>query len=411
MPRSRSVSEDSANQVCCAWPSSAACAAAAVSSSASCPRAAARSRSSVSRRAADRGLVGRLARLFVPQRDVVVGEQAEPGVAQVGLDGGRLAGDLRLPAQGLQAPVELRGQVDEPGQVDLHRLKLAQRLLLALAVLEDAGRLLDDRAPRLGAGVQDLVELALADDDVHLAAKPAVGEQVLHVQQAAAVAVDGVLALAGAEHQPADRHLGVVDRQGAVGVVDGERDLGAAERGAGGGAGEDDVFHLAAAQALGALFAHHPGERVDDVGLARAVGADDTGDPRLEAQRGGRGERLEAAQGEGLQVHEPSPPPGSACRTAAIANTTACPGLAAGNGAAMGNSLEQQACTAEHQGKRSTLRHTRLMLGVCFLPQTAKRTSEQQKQRRGTPGGRPWFVVVRLCRVAPAVSCGLSGAP
>ena len=61
--------------------------------------------------------------------------------------------------------------------------------------------------------------------------------------------------------------------QRAVGVVDGQHDLGAAQRGAAGGAGEDDVLHLAAAQRLGALLAHHPGQRVDDVGLARAVGA------------------------------------------------------------------------------------------------------------------------------------------
>jgi hypothetical protein len=157
--------------------------------------------------------------------------------------------------------------------------------------------------------VQDLVELALAHDDVHLAAEPAVGQQVLDVEEAAAVAVDRVLALPGTEHQAADRHLGVVDRQGAVAVVDGERDLGPAQRRPAGGAGEDDVFHLAAAEALRPLLAHHPGEGVDDVGLAGTVGADDAGDAGLEAQRGRGGERLEAAQGEGLQVHGPSPPP------------------------------------------------------------------------------------------------------
>ena len=69
-------------------------------------------------------------------------------------------------------------------------------------------------------------------------------------------------------------------------------------------AGEDDVLHLAAAQRLGALLAEHPGDRVDDVGLARAVRADDAGDARLEAQRGRRGEGLEALQREALEVHD-----------------------------------------------------------------------------------------------------------
>src|SRR6185312_9868312 len=42
---------------------------------------------------------------------------------------------------------------------------------------------------------------------------------------------------------------------------------------------------------------------VDDVRLARPVRADDAGDARLEPQGRGRGEGLEPAQGESLQVH------------------------------------------------------------------------------------------------------------
>src|SRR5438445_508468 len=51
-----------------------------------------------------------------------------------------------------------------------------------------------------------------------------------------------------------------------------------------------------------ALLTHHPGQGVDDVGLARAVRPDHTGDAGLEAERGGGGEGLEAAQSEALQV-------------------------------------------------------------------------------------------------------------
>lgn len=170
-------------------------------------------------------------------------------------------------------------------------------------MLEDAGGLLDEGAAAHRVGVQDGVELALADDDVHLAADAGVGEEFLDVEEAAGVAVDLVLAAAVAEHDPRDGDLGVLDGQGPVGVVDGQRHLGPAEGRAAGGAGEDDVLHLAAAQRLGALFAHDPAERVDDVGLARAVRADDTGDAGLEPERGRRGERLEPAEGQGLQVH------------------------------------------------------------------------------------------------------------
>ena len=81
----------------------------------------------------------------------VGGDQPGPGVAHVGLDGGGLAGDLGLPAERLELAADLGEQVPEPGQVPVGRVELAERLLLALAVLEDARGLLDEAAPVLRA--------------------------------------------------------------------------------------------------------------------------------------------------------------------------------------------------------------------------------------------------------------------
>ena len=248
------------------------------------------------------GLVGHLLLERGAGGDQVVGDQAGAGVAHVGLHGGGLAGDLGLATERLELAPDLAEQVVEAGQVAVGGVELAERLLLALAVLEDAGGLLDEAAPVLRRRVQDRVELALADDDVHLAADAGVAQQLLDVEQAARAAVDGVLRAAVAEHRAADRDLGVVDRQRPVGVVDRQLHLGAAQRRATGRAGEDDVLHLAAAQRLGALLAHHPGERVDDVGLARAVGPDDAGDAGLELQRRGGREGLEALERQALEV-------------------------------------------------------------------------------------------------------------
>jgi hypothetical protein len=49
-------------------------------------------------------------------------------------------------------------------------------------------------------------------------------------------------------------------------------------------AAEDDVFHLLAAQALGALLAQDPRDGVGDVALAAAVRPDDRGDAAVEGK-------------------------------------------------------------------------------------------------------------------------------
>ena len=228
MERKRSCRVESLYQVSWAAASSGASSACAASSSPSQRWTSAFSRLDLLAALAQRGLVGDLLVQGGAQGVQVVGEQPEPGVAQVGLDAGGAAGHLGLLAERLELAAQLGGEVGQPVEVGLHRVELAERLLLALAVLEDAGGLLDERAAVLGLGVQHRVEPALADDDVHLPADAGVAEQLLDVEQAAGVAVDLVLALAGAEHPAGDRHLGVVDRQGAVGVVDREGDLGPA---------------------------------------------------------------------------------------------------------------------------------------------------------------------------------------
>ena len=240
------------------------------------------------------------------QGDELVG--VEPGlrVANDGGDRGGLASDLRLLAEGLELAAHLPGQVAQPRQVRLHRVELAKRLLLAAAVLEDSGGLLDESPPVFGRGLQHGIQSPLPDDDVHLASETRVAQQLLHVEQAARLAVDRVLTRAVAEEGATDRHLAVVDRQRPVAVVDRQLHLGAAERSARGRAGEDDVFHLSAAQGLRALLAHDPGECVDDVRLARAVRSDDARDPGLQDERGRLRERLEAFERDALQVHPTS---------------------------------------------------------------------------------------------------------
>ena len=117
----------------------------------------------------------------------------------------------------------------------------------------------------------------------------------------AGLAVDQVLAFAAAVDAAGDVDLGGVDGQQAGGVVERERDLGGVHRPAAAGAVEDDVGHLRAAEALDALLAEHPLDRVDDVRLARSVRPDDDRDAGGEFEPGLVGEALETDKFQRLE--------------------------------------------------------------------------------------------------------------
>jgi hypothetical protein len=80
-----------------------------------------------------------------------------------------------------------------------------------------------------------------------------------------------------------------------LGVFHGNGDLGQSHRRPLGGAIEDAVGHALCAKGLVALFAEHPADGVNDVGLSAAVGSDDTGRAvAAEGDYSALAERLEA---------------------------------------------------------------------------------------------------------------------
>ena len=165
-------------------------------------------------------LAARVVGELAPQRDELVRQQACLRVADHRGDRRGLAGDLGLTPERLQLPAQLTGEIAQPREVGLHRLELAEGLLLAPAMLEDPRGLLDEAPAVFGRCLQHAVEPALTDDHVHLTAETRVAEKLLHIEEPADVAVDRVLARAVAEQRATDRHLGVLDRQHTVAVVD-----------------------------------------------------------------------------------------------------------------------------------------------------------------------------------------------
>ncbi|MEZ4241958.1 MAG: hypothetical protein R3F59_38570, partial [Myxococcota bacterium] len=216
------------------------------------------------------------------------------GLEDLTLEGAQVARHL---VDHVGGAVELRGGGLEP----------LLGLVASGLVAGDAGGLVDERAALLRGGRDHLVDLALLDERVQVVADARVEQQLDHVASAHARLVERVLG--GARAVQAAAHLdlgerGVLPRERRA-VVGHQRqhDLGVAHGLAIGGAGEDDVGHLAAAQALGGLLADAPLQRVHDVRLPAAVRPDDAGDPRTEVEGRAVGEGLEAVQLEPREPH------------------------------------------------------------------------------------------------------------
>ena len=213
------------------------------------------------------------------------------------------AGGAGLALERAEGALDLGDDVVEPQQVGPRLFELDLGDPAPRLVAGDAGRLFEQLAPLLRLAREDHADFPLLDHRVGANAQPGVHQQVLDLLEARQPAVDPVLALAGAEDPAAEQHAAVLGvRKARVGDQR-EVHLAHPQRLAQLRAGEDDVLHPPAAQALGALLAEHPGDGVGQVALAAAVGADDGGHAAAEGQPHRVDERLEPRDLETLQLH------------------------------------------------------------------------------------------------------------
>ena len=164
----------------------------------------------------------------------------------------------------------------EPQQILVEPGELALGALLAPPVLGDAGGLLDVLAAVLGLGEQDLLELALAHHRVQRAADPGLAEQLLHVEQPHDLPVDPVLGSRRERKIVRETSISLI----GTGILPAALSITSLTS-AMPSAGRDGVpAKITSAMcpprsARAPCSPEDPADRVDEVRLARAVGADD----------------------------------------------------------------------------------------------------------------------------------------
>ena len=134
-----------------------------------------------------------------------------------------------------------------------------------------------------------------------------VGEQQLDVARAHVAAVDSVGRAVAALDPAGDLDFRAVvegERRVAVAVVEGQRDFGDVAGRSCRSPGEDNIVHLAAAQASGRGLAHHPAQRLDQVRFAAAVRPDDPGEARLDRQLRRVDKGFEPDEAEPRDLHQ-----------------------------------------------------------------------------------------------------------
>ena len=142
----------------------------------------------------------------------IVGEKPSLSVPHCRLDGLCFSGNFCLATKGLELTANLVDEVLQTGEVCLHRVEFAHRLFFATAVLENSGGLFDKATAIIGCGVENPIELSLADDDVHFSAQPGVTQELLNIEEAARLAVDRVFAGPVSKQGSGNSDFAVVNR-------------------------------------------------------------------------------------------------------------------------------------------------------------------------------------------------------
>ncbi len=182
----------------------------------------------------------------------------------------------------------------EPLEIGLGGAQFLLGILAPRVEPRNARRFLEHQAAFGGLGGDDRADAALAHERGTMRPGGGIGEQQGDVLGTDVAAVETISRTGAALDAAGD--FGFARPFLFAVALDQQRDFGEVARRASRGAGEDDVFHAAAAERLGRPLPHHPANRFEQIGLAAAVGADDPRQPRLDREDGGFDEALEPAE-------------------------------------------------------------------------------------------------------------------
>ena len=153
-------------------------------------------------------------------------------------------------------------------------------MVAALVEARNTRRFFEDAAAVLRLGVDQFRDLALPNKRRRMRTSRRIGEQHLNVARPHVLGI-GLVGRSRVARNPADDvQLVLIVETGRCepfAVVDRQRHLGEISGRTGGGAGEDHVFHTAAAHRGRAIFAHHPTQGLKKVRLSAAVRPHDAG--------------------------------------------------------------------------------------------------------------------------------------
>ena len=213
----------------------------------------------------------------------------------------RLAG---LTLQRTDLALDLFDDVTDAQKIRFRRFEFAQRFALLRFVFCNSGRFFKNGAAIFRTRAEDQIDLALLHHRIGAARHAGIGKKILNVAQPAQCLVEKIFGIAVAINAARHAHVVPVDSELSRAIGEGERDFGKAERLARVGSVENDVGHFAAAKRFGGLFAEHPAHRIEQIGFAAAIRADDCGNAFVEIEKRLIGKRFKAEKLKRFEMHD-----------------------------------------------------------------------------------------------------------